>query len=58
MNPVIKSIIAQIQRLEAANAAITHAGGFFTAQQIANAQIAWTLKMQLRFDHGLEIGSY
>ena len=54
----IKNIIAEIKSLTAANAAITKSGKFFTAEQFANEKKAWALKMNLRFNHGMEIGSY
>ena len=57
-NNEIKNIIAEINSLTAANAAITKSGKFFTAEQVANEKKSWALKMNLRFNHGMEIGSY
>jgi 23S rRNA pseudoU1915 N3-methylase RlmH len=54
----IKDIIAEINRLTEANAEITKSGKFFTSEQFANEKKAWALKMNLRFNHGMEIGSY
>jgi hypothetical protein len=50
----IKTIIAEINSLTATNAEITKAGGFFTAEQVANEKKSWALKMNLRFNHGME----
>ena len=58
MNNEIKNIIAEINSLTATNAAITKAGGFFTAEQVANEKKSWALKMNLRFNHRMEIGTY
>jgi len=58
MTTEIKNIIAEIKSLTAANAAISKAGGFFTAEQIANGKKAWALKSILRFDHGMDHGTY
>lgn len=58
MTTEIQNIVAEIKLLAARNAEITKAGGFFTQEQIENEQKAWKLKMTLRFDHGMEIGSY
>jgi hypothetical protein len=58
MTTEIKNIIAEIKTLTACNAEITKAGGFFTQEQIDNEKKAWKLKMNLRFNHGMEIGTY
>lgn len=58
MTNEIQNIIAEIKALTARNAEITKAGGFFTQEQIDNEKKAWKLKMTLRFDHGMEIGTY
>jgi hypothetical protein len=58
MNDEVKLLIAEVKKLTARNAEISNAGGFFTAEQIANAKIAWKMQMQLRFDYGMEIGTY
>lgn len=58
MQNEIKNIIDEINKLTAANLEITKSGTFFTAEQIENEKKAWVLKMKLRFDHGMEIGSY
>ena len=58
MSSEVKNIISEINSLTAANAAITKAGKFFTEEQVANEKKSWALKMNLRFNHGMEIGSY
>jgi hypothetical protein len=58
MTNEIKNIIAEIKTLTARNAEITKAGGFFTQEQIENEKKAWKMKMTLRFDHGMELGTY
>ena len=58
MTNEIQNIIAEIKTLTARNAEITKAGGFFTQEQIDNEKKAWKMKMTLRFDHGMEIGTY
>ena len=58
MNTEVQNIITEINRLTSINAEITKSGGFFTEEQIANEKASWKLKMSLRFDHGMEIGTY
>jgi len=58
MNAEVEMLIAEVKKLTARNAEISNAGGFFTAEQIANEKIAWKMKMKLRFDYGMEIGTY
>ena len=58
MSGEVKDIISEINSLTAANAAITKAGKFFTKEQVANEKKSWALKMNLRFNHAMEIGSY
>ena len=58
MNAEVKNIIAEIKKLTSVNAAITKSGKFFTQEQIDNEKKSWALKMKLRFDHGMEIGTY
>jgi hypothetical protein len=58
MNTEVQNIISEINRLTSINAEITKGGGFFTEEQIANEKASWKLKMTLRFDHGMEIGTY
>lgn len=54
----IKNIINEINSLTSRNAQITKSGGFFTEEQIQNEKKSWALKMTLRFDYGMEIGTY
>lgn len=54
----VKALIAEINRLTAINVAIVKAGGIFTAEQVANEKKSWALRMRLRSDHGMEIGTY
>ena len=58
MKTEIKNIIAQIKSLTDRNAQITKGGQFFTPEQVENEKQAWKLKMDLRFNHGMEIGTY
>ncbi len=58
MTAQIKNIISEIKALTDRNAEITKAGGFFTQEQIDNEKKSWKMKMVLRFDHGMEIGTY
>lgn len=53
-----QAIINEIKRITAINEAITKAGGFFTVEQIENERKTWKMKMNLRFDYGIEIGTY
>ncbi len=57
-NEEIKNAVSEISKLTAANKVITEAGGFFTPEQVANEKISWKLKMKLRFEAGMEIGTY
>jgi hypothetical protein len=58
MNAKINEMILTIKKLTARNLEISKAGGFFTDEQIENEREAYKLKMVLRFDYGMEIGTY
>lgn len=58
ISPEAIQMINDIKSLESANAAIARTGCFFTETQIANEKLSWKMKMALRRDFGMELGTY
>lgn len=53
-----REMIAQIKRLEYRNKLLFQNTGRIMPEAVKNEREAWQLKMRLRFDHKMDLGTY